>query len=451
MEEIIGIYSIINNVNGKRYIGQTTNFPKRKKQHKKRLCNAEYDSYSKLYPAIQKYGWNNFSFEWLESCSKENLNDKEMYWINFFDTYKNGYNATTGGANPIPYWLGKKRSEKTKQKIKSKNTGKKHSLSTIQKIKKANVNKPKKYLQGRWKRVVCMDTGISYDAILIACQDLGVTQSAMHRHLKRQNKKIKGFTFSYGVETIPFGSKQDIMPPVEAHRTHQGDDIVRAIPMVKVWVNDKGYIQLARQSGEIKMIYAETVHENDHFEYALGLEPKLEHKPSTGDRGALTHAYAVAHYKDGGYNFMVLSKKEIEDIRVYSPMQNRDKAKGAWATEHGYKQMAKGKTIKQMSKYMPLSEEMEQGTQTDEAVFTGRELSDDNTGIREEELIHNVEELEEEPEPETEQEPQPEQTNEPEPQPEQAEPKTQNKPKTGTAQGGNTKKSATNGKMNFNQ
>ena len=59
----------------------------------------------------------------------------------------------------------------------------------------------------------------------------------------------------------------------------------------------KGMIDLARRSGHIQSIYAHAVHENDEFEYELGLHPKLEHKPSHGDRGAFIGAYAVAHFK----------------------------------------------------------------------------------------------------------------------------------------------------------
>lgn len=46
---------------------------------------------------MRKYGIENFSFEIIEECKKEELNDKEKYWINYFNTFFNGYNLTTGG------------------------------------------------------------------------------------------------------------------------------------------------------------------------------------------------------------------------------------------------------------------------------------------------------------------------------------------------------------------
>lgn len=128
----------------------------------------------------------------------------------------------------------------------------------------------------------------------------------------------------------------------------------------------KGYIDLARRSGQIKMIYAQVVRENDEFDYAFGLEPKLEHKPA-GDDSVTTHAYAVAHYKDGGYNFVVLTKKQIEKLRMASPMQEATPS-GPW--KEWYDKMAMAKAIKQLAPYMPLSEEAEEAVLTDERVVT---------------------------------------------------------------------------------
>lgn len=219
---------------------------------------------------------------------------------------------------------------------------------------------------------------------------------------------------------------------------------------VQFQIGYKGYIQLARRSNEIKMIYAETVHENDEFDYKLGLDPKLEHKPATGDRGKLTHVYSVVHYKDGGYNFMVLSKKEVEDLRVYSPMQNRNQTKGAWSSEWGYKQMAKAKVIKQMAKYMPMSEEMEQATQSDEAVIPENAMSNDNSGMNTEEFIHDLSDLEEAEEVN---EPQTTETNET--QQKEADKKANSQKKQTTSKKSQTKTSTgqtgNENKMNFNQ
>jgi recombination protein RecT len=141
----------------------------------------------------------------------------------------------------------------------------------------------------------------------------------------------------------------------------------------------KGYIRLAQNSGEIKMIYAEVVKEGDEFDFELGLHPKLKHKPSSEKEDAkITHAYAVVHYKDGGYNFVVITHKQIEALRMRSPMQ-KSGINGAWKTD--YEAMAKGKAIKQLGKYLPLSIEAAKGFASDEGVFNEKTFTNNNEGL----------------------------------------------------------------------
>ena len=146
---------------------------------------------------------------------------------------------------------------------------------------------------------------------------------------------------------------------------------------VQFQVGYKGYIDLARRSGQIKTLYAYPVYQNDHFEYELGLEPKLTHRPAQEDRGEMTFVYAVAHYKDGGYNFVVLSRNEVERLRLRNAFQ-KSKPSGAWATD--YEAMACAKAIKQLSKYMPLSEEMQGAVLSDEGVIQPDNFSNDQSG-----------------------------------------------------------------------
>ena len=75
---ICGIYKITNQINGKCYIGQSVNIEKRWKQHCQQAFSVNsicYDSY--FYRSIRKYGLENFIFEILEECLKEQLNDKQ--------------------------------------------------------------------------------------------------------------------------------------------------------------------------------------------------------------------------------------------------------------------------------------------------------------------------------------------------------------------------------------
>lgn len=134
---------------------------------------------------------------------------------------------------------------------------------------------------------------------------------------------------------------------------------------LQMQIGYKGFIDLARRSGQIKMLYAEVVREGDHFDYEFGLNPKLEHKPSGDVSRKVTHVYAVSHYIDGGYNFIVMTRSEIERLRLRNPMQKSD-PNGAWRTD--WDAMAKAKVIKQLAKYMPLSDDMQTAVLSDESI-----------------------------------------------------------------------------------
>lgn len=95
----MGIYKITNRINGKVYIGQSVNIQQRWYQHKSSFKNGN----TLLYQAIRKYGLENFCFEIIEECPQEKLNEKEIYWIDYYNSfnYENGYNMTPGGSEPI--------------------------------------------------------------------------------------------------------------------------------------------------------------------------------------------------------------------------------------------------------------------------------------------------------------------------------------------------------------
>lgn len=95
---MIGIYKITNKINGKSYIGQSVNIKKRWKKHRElKNTTQEPQCNYPLYRAFKKYGLSNFSFEIIEECTSDMLNIREIYWIDFYDTYRNGYNQTNGG------------------------------------------------------------------------------------------------------------------------------------------------------------------------------------------------------------------------------------------------------------------------------------------------------------------------------------------------------------------
>lgn len=91
------IYKIKNNVNGKLYIGKTNQtIVDRFAQHCKD-CLRDSEKNRPLYKAMNKYGVQNFSVEQVEECSPDIVNEREKYWIEYYNSFKQGYNATLGG------------------------------------------------------------------------------------------------------------------------------------------------------------------------------------------------------------------------------------------------------------------------------------------------------------------------------------------------------------------
>jgi recombination protein RecT len=152
---------------------------------------------------------------------------------------------------------------------------------------------------------------------------------------------------------------------------------------VQFIVGYRGMIDLARRSGQILSIEARAVYAQDHFEVELGLDSKIFHRPdwNASNRGALTFVYAVAKLKDGGVQFVVMSRAEIEAIRDKS--QGYSVAKryardgvinSPWATN--FEEMAKKTVVRRLFKYLPVSIEIQRAVGMDEQADAG--LPQDN-------------------------------------------------------------------------
>lgn len=89
---MVGIYKITNKINNKTYIGQSIELERRLTSHLRGWEDSVIDN------AIKKEGINNFTFEIIEECPLEQLNEREIYWIQYYDSYLNGYNQTPGGS-----------------------------------------------------------------------------------------------------------------------------------------------------------------------------------------------------------------------------------------------------------------------------------------------------------------------------------------------------------------
>jgi group I intron endonuclease len=101
---MIGIYKIENKVNGKVYVGQSVNIESRWKAHKSELRrDTHYNTH--LQKSWNKYGEDNFEFSVIEECLEQELDDKEIYWIDYYHCCEAeyGYNSQIGGTGDILY------------------------------------------------------------------------------------------------------------------------------------------------------------------------------------------------------------------------------------------------------------------------------------------------------------------------------------------------------------
>ena len=132
----------------------------------------------------------------------------------------------------------------------------------------------------------------------------------------------------------------------------------------------RGMIELARRSGQIQTIEARAVYEGDQFEVRFGLDSTLTHvpdfeNPSRSLPEKLRFVYAVAKLRDGGVQFEVMSRREIEAVRA----QSRAGTTGPWQTH--YEAMALKTVIRRLFKFLPVSVELARAIEEDERAELG--------------------------------------------------------------------------------
>ncbi|MDK2906016.1 MAG: recombination protein RecT [Eubacteriaceae bacterium] len=149
----------------------------------------------------------------------------------------------------------------------------------------------------------------------------------------------------------------------------------------------KGLIDLAYRSGDVSVIQAHVVYENDSFEYELGLDPKLKHVPAKKDKGDPIFFYAMFKTKDGGYGFEVMS---VEDIRAHAKKysQSFNSSYSPWTKN--FEEMAKKTVLKKVLKYAPLKSDFVRGITVDETVKT--EIDEDMYAVPSVEIEYEIDE-----------------------------------------------------------
>lgn len=129
----------------------------------------------------------------------------------------------------------------------------------------------------------------------------------------------------------------------------------------------KGLIDLCYRSGEVATVRAYCVYENDEFEYELGLEPVLKHKPARTNRGDMVYVYAVLKLVNGGFGFEVMS---VEDVRKHRDRYSKAAARGSSPWESNFEEMAKKTVLKKVLKYAPLKSDFARGVAADGGTST---------------------------------------------------------------------------------
>ena len=133
-------------------------------------------------------------------------------------------------------------------------------------------------------------------------------------------------------------------------------------------VGFQGYCKLFWQHPLAKHIDAQAVFENDDFDYAYGLEPYLKHRPAHGDRGRVTHYYAVASLTTGASVFEVMTPAEVQAVRASALKRRRGPQ-----VDDPQHWMARKTLIRQLVKRLPRSTSLSQAIAADEQ--TGTELA----------------------------------------------------------------------------
>ncbi|MEY5098198.1 MAG: hypothetical protein RJA36_917 [Pseudomonadota bacterium] len=124
-----------------------------------------------------------------------------------------------------------------------------------------------------------------------------------------------------------------------------------------------GIMKLVRNSGEISTWSVQAVYENDTFDFELGDNEHITHKPSLAGRGKLIAVYSIVTMKDGEKSREVMSVEDVNAIRGRS----RSKDSGPWVTD--FAEMAKKTVVRRHAKRLPLSTDIDGALREDDELF----------------------------------------------------------------------------------
>jgi recombination protein RecT len=132
-----------------------------------------------------------------------------------------------------------------------------------------------------------------------------------------------------------------------------------------------GIRKKVRNSGDIASWDVHAVYENDHFEFELGDDPYIKHRPALSNKGKLIAVYSVAVLKGGEKSRDVMSIEDVEKIRAKSRSKN-----GPWADPTFYPEMAKKTVARRHSKVLPMSSDLDDLIRRDDDLYDLKGASD---------------------------------------------------------------------------
>lgn len=191
-----GIYKCTCLSNGRSYIGQTCSLFKRKNDHINRLKNNKH--YNKhLQRAWNKYGEENFIWEVLEICPVEQLNEREKYWIEYYDAFKTGFNQTSGGDSGFDF------SEELKQKNRERMLGtKNHMYGRRQTEEAKEINRLAHFGANNAiaRAVICIETNEVFLSIADAGRAKNCDPSTISKVCIGKKKTTHGYHWRYATQ-----------------------------------------------------------------------------------------------------------------------------------------------------------------------------------------------------------------------------------------------------------
>jgi recombination protein RecT len=128
-----------------------------------------------------------------------------------------------------------------------------------------------------------------------------------------------------------------------------------------------GIMKMVRNSGEISTWSVQAVYENDAFDFCLGDDEHISHKPSLSSRGKIIAVYSIVTMKDGEKSREVMSIEDVNAIRARSRSGNS----GPWQSD--FAEMAKKTVVRRHSKRLPMSTDLDDVLRADDELFMPNE------------------------------------------------------------------------------